>query len=162
MRTRCLGGFFVMWVTRLLISPVKKRIFCSKTTKFSPVGGMAGGCGAGCISQDTYLLYINVYKYRYLFKLVKGSWTWYICNVFVSGITNDSATSARIWSIHLFHGVLKATLHLRRIAIAGVLVDKVNTHWKHHEKRQRVNIFIVYLYTLMKSFSNSALKKSTL
>ena len=25
-----------------------------------PVGGLAGGCGAGCISQDTYLLY----KYR--------------------------------------------------------------------------------------------------
>ena len=24
-----------MWVTRLLISPVKKRIFCPKTTKFS-------------------------------------------------------------------------------------------------------------------------------
>ena len=22
-----------------------------------PVGGLAGGCGAGCISQDTYLLY---------------------------------------------------------------------------------------------------------
>ena len=25
-----------MWVTKLLISPVKKRIFCPKTTKFSP------------------------------------------------------------------------------------------------------------------------------
>ena len=23
-----------------------------------PVGGLAGGCGAGCISQDTYLLYL--------------------------------------------------------------------------------------------------------
>ena len=39
-----------MWVTKLLISPVKNRFFC-------PVGGLAGGCGAGCISQDTYLLY---------------------------------------------------------------------------------------------------------
>ena len=25
-----------MWVTKLLISPVKKRIFCPKTTKFGP------------------------------------------------------------------------------------------------------------------------------
>ena len=36
MWTRCLGGFSVMWVTKLMISPVKKRIFCPKTTKFSP------------------------------------------------------------------------------------------------------------------------------
>ena len=77
--------------------------------------------------------------------MVKYSWSSYICNVFVSAITNDSATSARIWSIHLFHGVLKATLHLRRISIAGVLVDKVNTHWKHHDKRQTLKIFIAYL-----------------
>ena len=62
-----------MWVTKLLISPVKKRIFCPKTTQFGPklaffvhcrliwcpVGGLAGGFGAGCISQDTYILYSN-------------------------------------------------------------------------------------------------------
>ena len=36
MWTRCLGGFSVMWVTKLLIPPVKKRIFCPKTTKFGP------------------------------------------------------------------------------------------------------------------------------
>ena len=49
-----------------------KRIFLPKTTKFSPklaflsicliwcpVGGLAGGFGAGCISQDTYILYSN-------------------------------------------------------------------------------------------------------
>ena len=36
MWTRCLGRFSVMWVTKLLISPVKKRIFCPKTTKFGP------------------------------------------------------------------------------------------------------------------------------
>ena len=36
MWTRCLGGFSVMWVTNLLSSPVKKMIFCPKTTKFSP------------------------------------------------------------------------------------------------------------------------------
>ena len=34
--TRCVDGFSVMWVTKLLISPVKKRIFCPKTTKFGP------------------------------------------------------------------------------------------------------------------------------
>ena len=36
MWTRCLGWFSVMWVTKLMISPVKKRIFCPKTTKFGP------------------------------------------------------------------------------------------------------------------------------
>ena len=36
MWTRCLGGFSVMWVTKLMISQVKKRIFCPKTTKFGP------------------------------------------------------------------------------------------------------------------------------
>ena len=30
MRTRCLGGFSVMWVTKLLISPVKKGFFAQK------------------------------------------------------------------------------------------------------------------------------------
>merc|ERR1711952_636447 len=64
MRTRCLGGFSVMWVTKLLIFPVEIRIFCPKTTKFGPklaflvnLGqalqaysmpccGLVGGCGA--------------------------------------------------------------------------------------------------------------------
>ena len=57
-----------MWVTKLLISPLKKRIFLPKNDQiwskigisvhcwliWCPVGGLAGGCGAGCISQDTY------------------------------------------------------------------------------------------------------------
>ena len=34
MRTSCLGGFSVMWVTKLLNSPVKIWIFCPKTIKF--------------------------------------------------------------------------------------------------------------------------------
>ena len=60
-----------MWVTKLLISPVKKKIFCPKTTKFGPklaffvnLGqamqaysmpccGSVGACGA-------YLLYIII------------------------------------------------------------------------------------------------------
>ena len=27
---------------------------------WGPVGGLSGGCGAGCISQDTYLLYLVI------------------------------------------------------------------------------------------------------
>ena len=76
MWTGCLGGFSVMWATKLLISPVKKRIFCPKTTKFGPELAFLVNLGqamqaysvpcwwvrwwlwrAGCISQDTYLLY---------------------------------------------------------------------------------------------------------
>ena len=66
-----------MWVTKLLISPVKKRVLCPKTTKFGPKLAFLVNLGqamqafsvpcwwvgwwlwrAGCISQDTYLLYI--------------------------------------------------------------------------------------------------------
>ena len=36
MGTRCLGGVFVVWGTKLLISSVKSRIFCPKTSKFGP------------------------------------------------------------------------------------------------------------------------------
>ena len=65
-----------MWVTKLLISEVKKRIFCPKTTKFGPKLAFLVNLGqamqvysvpcwwvgwwlwrVGCISQDTYLLY---------------------------------------------------------------------------------------------------------
>ena len=63
-----------MWVTKLLISPVKKQDFLPKNDPirpkigilvycwliWCPVGGLDGGCGAGCISQDTYLLYIMI------------------------------------------------------------------------------------------------------
>ena len=73
MRSRCLGGFFVMWVTKLLMSPVKKRIFCPKMTKFCifvhcrliwcPVGGLACGCGARAVSRKTpiYFMYNAIY-----------------------------------------------------------------------------------------------------
>ena len=60
-----------MWVTKLLISPVKKD-FLLKNDQIQPeigisdhywliwcpVDGLAGGYGTGCISQDTYLLYL--------------------------------------------------------------------------------------------------------
>ena len=36
-----------MWVTKLLISPVKKRIFCPKTTKFGQKIGIVGQFGPG-------------------------------------------------------------------------------------------------------------------
>merc|ERR1712018_87239 len=76
MCTRCLGGFSVMWVTKLLISQVKKRIFCPKTTKFGPklaflvnLGqamqaysmpccGSVGGCGARAVSRKTPIYFI--------------------------------------------------------------------------------------------------------
>ena len=91
-----------MWVTKLLISPVKKRIFCPKTTKFGPklaylviwarpcwliwcpVGGLAGGCGAGCISQDTYLLYVMISAWEGLlsYSILKTNTTRWLTNMF--------------------------------------------------------------------------------
>ena len=68
-----------MWVPKLLLSPVKVRILCPKTTKFGPklsflvilveaLPALLVPCWwvgwwlwrACCISQDTYLLYINI------------------------------------------------------------------------------------------------------
>ena len=66
-----------MWVTKLLISPVKKRIFCPKTTKFDPklaflvnLGqamqansmpccGLVGGCGARAVSRKTPIFFMD-------------------------------------------------------------------------------------------------------
>ena len=61
-----------MWVTKLLISPVKKKDFLPKNDPIWPeIGifvhfgpGLTGSFGwwlwrAGCISQDTYLLYFS-------------------------------------------------------------------------------------------------------
>ena len=54
-----------MWVTKLLISPVRKKIFCPKMTQFDPklaflfILGQAlpahlvGGCGARAVSRKT-------------------------------------------------------------------------------------------------------------
>ena len=62
-----------MWVTKLLIFPVEIRIYCFKTTKFGQKLAFLVNLGqalpaysmpcwwlwrAGCISQDTYLLYV--------------------------------------------------------------------------------------------------------
>ena len=93
MRTRCLGGFPIMWVTKLLTFLVKIRIFCPKTTKFGRklaflvIFGQALPAHlvpcwwvgwwlwrTGCISQDTYLLYeYSTFAFVTLRKtLVKG------------------------------------------------------------------------------------------
>ena len=59
-----------MWVTKLLISEVKKRIFCPKTTKFGPKlaflvnlgqalpAHLVGGCGARVVSRKTPIYFI--------------------------------------------------------------------------------------------------------
>ena len=84
MWTRFLGGFSVMWVTKLLISPVKKGFFAQKRPNLAqnwhfwliwarpcrlircPVGGLVGGCGAWAVSRKTPIYFIillnNVYR----------------------------------------------------------------------------------------------------
>ena len=76
--TRCLGGFSVMWVTKLLISPVKKGFFAQKQPNLAqnwhfwsiwarpcrlircPVGGSVGGCGARAVSRKTLIYFIYI------------------------------------------------------------------------------------------------------
>ena len=79
-----------MWVTKLMIPQVKKRIFCPKTTKFGPKLALLVNLGqamqaysvpcwwvgwwlwrAGCISQDTYLLYDSYVSMEYEMKAIK-------------------------------------------------------------------------------------------
>ena len=53
-----------MWVTKLLISPVKKRIFCPKTTEFGPNLAflfIAGSFGALLVG---WLVVVARAKYR--------------------------------------------------------------------------------------------------
>ena len=100
-----------MWATKLLISPVKKRIFCPKTTKFGPKLAVLVNFGqtmqaylvpccrvgwwlwrAGCISQDTYLLYV-IDRYRYSeTKAVKGK--------YVTGVSCNACNISHICYIH--------------------------------------------------------------
>ena len=71
-------GFSVMWVTKLLISPVKKGFFAQKQPNLAqnwhfwsiwarprrlilcPVGGSVGGCGARAVSRKTPIYFIIV------------------------------------------------------------------------------------------------------
>ena len=62
-----------MWVTKLLISPVKKGFFTQKRPKIGisdhcwliwcPVGGLAGGCGARPVTRKTPIYFIEIKKY---------------------------------------------------------------------------------------------------
>ena len=59
-----------MWVTKLLISPVKIRIFCPKKSKFGPKmaflfflgqalpAHLVGGCGARAVNRKTPIYFI--------------------------------------------------------------------------------------------------------
>ena len=70
-----------MWVTKLLISQVNKRIFCPKKTKFGPklaflvnlghaglfgalLGGSVGGCGARAVSRKTPIYFTFTFTHQ--------------------------------------------------------------------------------------------------
>ena len=75
-----------MWVAKLLISPVKIKDFLPKHDQiwpkigifarpcwliWCPVDGLVSGCGgAGCILQDTYLLYIFFCSGKFIQKVL--------------------------------------------------------------------------------------------
>ena len=72
-----------MWVTKLLISPVKIRIFCPRMTKFGPklaflfILGQAlpahlvGGCGAQAVSRKTPIYFMYLDEKQGFFRLGK-------------------------------------------------------------------------------------------
>ena len=72
-----------MWVTKLLISPVKKGIFCPKTTKIGIFGqfgpGHAGLFGALLVGR-LVVVALGLYLARHLFTLFKNP------NLFVSPV----------------------------------------------------------------------------
>ena len=68
--TRCLGGFFIMWVTKLLISPVKKRIFLPKIGIFGQFWpGHAGLFSALLVGRLVVVGARGWYLARHLFTL---------------------------------------------------------------------------------------------
>ena len=74
MQTRCLGGFSVMWVTKLLISPVRIRVFLPKNdqiwSKICIFGhlepGLAGSFGAPLVGWLVVVAH-GLYLARHLF-----------------------------------------------------------------------------------------------
>ena len=68
-----------MWVTKLLISQVKNRIFCPKNSKFRPkmaflfifghalLAHLVGGCGARAVSRKTTINFILHCLYMFFF-----------------------------------------------------------------------------------------------
>ena len=73
-----------MWVTKLLISPVKKRIFCPRTTKFGPklafLPGLAGLFGA-LLVDSLVVVARRLYLARHLFTLCSYMSFQYFTNV---------------------------------------------------------------------------------
>ena len=75
MRARCLGGFFVMWVPKLLLSPVKV-FFLLKNNPFWPEIGIFGYFGPGLdgsigalLAGLLVILARRLYLARHLFTL---------------------------------------------------------------------------------------------
>ena len=76
-----------MWVTKLLISPLKKRIFAQIQPNLAqnwhflsiwagpcrlircPVGGSVGGCGARAVSRKTPIYFIIFHRQLLIFQL---------------------------------------------------------------------------------------------
>ena len=65
-----------MWVTKLLISPVKKRIFCPKTTKFGPnlaflsIAGSFGALLVGWLVVVARGLYLARHLFIYFINVL--------------------------------------------------------------------------------------------
>ena len=102
-----------MWVTKLLISPVKKD-FLLKNNQiwleigisdhcwliWCPVGGLVGGCGTGCISQDTYLLYcyLSIYLSMHC-QFIRGCLV--LSSVFLT-FTTDSSICFNVYTTNVY------------------------------------------------------------
>ena len=79
--TRCLGGFSVMWVTKLLISQVKKKDFLPQNDQIWPKIGIFGQFGPGHAGFFGALLVgrlvvvaRGLYLARHLFTLLEYSY----------------------------------------------------------------------------------------
>ena len=75
-----MGGFSSMWVTKLLISPVKKKDFLPKNDQIWPKTGIFGQFGPGHAGLFSALLVgrlvvvaRGLYLARHLFTLLKSS-----------------------------------------------------------------------------------------
>ena len=66
MGTRCLGGFSIMWVTKLLISPVKKRIW----PKIGIFGQFGPGLFSALLMGRLVVVARGLYLARHLFTLL--------------------------------------------------------------------------------------------
>ena len=108
MRTRCLGGFSVIKGTKLLTSPVKKRIFCPKRTKFGPKLAFlfkAGSFGALLVGW-LVVMARGLYLARHLFTLYNV-----IIQRYLEGDTNDKVM--KILTLVWISNIVKNTLSLR-------------------------------------------------